>query len=157
MAKCSKCEGEGLTILQSSGRQLCRLCGWSSTKHINEAKDPGDSNSKTEPSIHSELFSPSSNTSINETEDTKTNSPLKYLTTFSNNGTGITLFTIGIIIMIGGLGMDTTVCSKEGYLFESCTHNIGKLNTRSNIVNAGGFIAVCGAVLARKTNKYSDT
>ena len=182
MAKCPKCEGEELIVLQSSGRQLCRSCGWSSNQPINETEDTRVSTSQPEPSapleskpfvsleseptipskpeqsVSTENFSPPSNPFTNEPGDNEPNNS-KYLPTVNDNRMGILLFIIGIITMLGGLGMDTTVCSSNGKysIFESCTHNIGKLNSRSNVVNTGGFIAVCGAVLTINTRKYKDT
>lgn len=71
-------------------------------------------------------------------------------TLFVNNSTtrslGWLLFTIGSVMMGIGLSYDPTVSSGE--LGIDRTYNIGAINIKSTYTNAGGFIAVCGAIFA---------
>lgn len=146
---CPKC-GDKLNALQSSGRKVCPSCKWISqsqtTNEINSVSEP--KNEKSEQKIES-------NSSVASTQ--VIDKDRKFIKIFFRNETinttGRILFVIGLVMMLLGLGYDTTVCSDRGEYIDYCfdrTHNIGKLNTRSNIVNVGGFICVAGCVLFGK-------
>jgi ribosomal protein L37E len=64
------------------------------------------------------------------------------------NQLGAVFVVVGAIAMFYGLGMDASTCQLSGL---DCVNNIGRLNSRSNVVNIGGFLMVAGAVLAKQS------
>jgi hypothetical protein len=140
---CPKC-GEKLNILQSSGRQICPSCKWNNQS--------GNSNFEVEEKKNSSYGLIEQN-AITE----KLNFVDGLFSDHSNKLTGKIFFLLGLVVMLFGLGYDTTVCNGTSEFSSSClsrTHNIGLLNTRSNIVNIGGFICVSGCILLTKSKKY---
>lgn len=132
---CPKC-GDKLSILQSSNRQICPSCKWT-----NQTKN------KTE--VEENKFS--SNSLVNQSTITKvSNLSNGIFSDHSNKLTGRVFFLLGLVVMFFGLGYETTICNDSSEFSSAClsrTHNIGLLNTRSNIVNIGGFLCVSGCIL----------
>jgi hypothetical protein len=58
-------------------------------------------------------------------------------------GFGILLLVIGILILLVGVGMDTTVPTELG---ERRVHNFGLMNQKQNTILFGGVISIIGAV-----------
>ncbi|MGL5804587.1 MAG: hypothetical protein ACRC11_03970 [Xenococcaceae cyanobacterium] len=150
---CPKCEKKLHPPLKSTGRQVCSSCGWSdktiSSEQLNNSNEEKTNDivlARLDPILkylQDKLDKIDKSEQINYTKRGFSN-------WIFNNCNKI--FIIGIIIMLLGLFMDTTVCGEEG-LYKGCTHNLGKLNERSNVVNLGGFIAVCGSIFMISSNK----
>ena len=146
---CPKCDGS-LGILQSTGRQVCSSCKWiepvkktSNQEDINSQSnvDSWESEAKKEQENYSseQIVNNNQKESIIQSEQKDSNSGAK------------TLFIIGILVTLYGLNYDTTTCDYDYGFKSGCTHNIGLLNDRSNIVNIGGFLGVCGCILSTKS------
>lgn len=142
---CPKCESL-LNTLSSSGRQICSSCKWTEPvektttelkKNYFQVDKDGERQSKEE--------IPKPNNSQKESV-TKTEQK-------SNNAGAIILFVLGVIVTFSGLNYDTTSCDYNYGIKSGCVHNTGLLNDRSNIVNVGGFLCVCGCVLFSKHQK----
>ncbi|WP_133822254.1 zinc ribbon domain-containing protein [Rahnella sp. BIGb0236] len=57
---------------------------------------------------------------------------------------GFVAFVIGMVIIISATLMDVSVATEAGYR----VNNIGLISTRQNGIIAGGFITLCGLLLA---------
>ncbi|VEP15987.1 hypothetical protein H1P_3940005 [Hyella patelloides LEGE 07179] len=148
LENCPKC-GDKLNFLQSSGRLICSSCKWINQDQTKKETENNSVIKQKDEEKHSNNNSFSSVRVIDKDQ--------KFIKIFfrnkSVNTTGKILFVVGFVTMLLGLGYDTTVCSDRAEYIDYCfdrTHNIGKLNTRSNIVNVGGFLCVAGCVLFSK-------
>ena len=146
---CPKCDTL-LNTLSPSGRSFCPSCKWMEPSEPKETPQKNNIvNDNTAVEIVENKFSLLS-------EKAKANNPEFINNLFDSIQIGITsklLSLSGLVIMLyGGMFFDTTNCSNsESSYFKSCTHNIGLLNTRSNIVSIGGFLCVSGCVLFGKS------
>lgn len=135
---CPKC-GDKLSILQSSNRQICPSCKWTNqTKNKTEVEENKINNDSFGNQVAIAKVSSISNGIFSDR---------------SNKLTGRVFFLLGLVVMFFGLSYDTTVCNDSSEFSSVClsrTHNIGLLNTRSNIVNIGGFLCVSGCILIAK-------
>ncbi len=138
---CPKC-GSKLNTLQSSGRQICPSCKWANQTNNNtgveETKNSNNELLEQKPIAKKQNF-------VNGLFSDR-----------SNNLTGRGFFLLGLVVMFFGVGYDTTVCNDSSEFSSVClsrAHNIGLLNTRSNIVSIGGFICVSGCILFTKSKK----
>ena len=149
---CPKCDTK-LNTLSPNGRSFCPSCKWmersegkETLKKNNIVKD--NVNVQDTPRKYSLL-----------SEKAKANNPEIINNLFDSIQMDIDIASkllslSGLVIMLyGGMAFDTTNCSSTSSYFESCTHNIGLLNTRSNIVNIGGFLCVSGCVLFGKSRR----
>lgn len=149
---CPKCEKK-LSNLQTSGRLICPSCKWVQPKSTNQIQSDSVLKHKTE------SFKEKIEEEIKEKEisfpNQKNNSDSNFFKIFfrdeSTQKTGKILSIIGFIIMVIGLTYDTTTCDNSFGIKTSCTHNIGLLNNRSNLVNFGGFICLSGCILFNKS------
>lgn len=122
---CPQCQQKVISL--NSGKLICRACGWS--------------DKKTEISPQTKLPSFSKN-------QFKISSISKIFFNSHNNLVGKFFFYLGLIMIISSSFYDTAVCERSEYSFSlSCTHNIGLLNEKSNLINIGGFLFIGGCIL----------
>ena len=148
---CPKCDTK-LNTLSPNGRSFCPSCKW---MERSEAKKTLEKNNIVKDNV---IVQDTPRKFSLLSEKAKANNHEIINNLFDNIQIGITsklLSLSGLIIMLyGGMFFDTTNCSSSGSsYFESCTHNLGLLNTRSNIVNIGGFLCVSGCVLFGKSRR----
>lgn len=154
---CPKCNTQ-LNSLSSSGRSFCPSCKWMERSEVKET--PEKKNIVNDGRMTKDIEKKSL---LSQEAKAKNSELVNKLLMSSNNlfedkqiaMTSKLISLSGLVIMLyGGMFFDTTNCSSSGSsYFESCTHNIGLLNTRSNIVNIGGFLCVSGCVLFGKSRR----
>ncbi len=153
LENCPKCEDK-LNTLQPSGRLICPSCKWVQSKSVNQIK------SNSVPEQKNEVIEKETEKKISFSSNQEINKDHKFIKIFfrdeSINTTGRILFIIGFLTMLLGLGYDTTTCDYSYGIETGCTHNIGLLNNRSNIVNFGGFLCVSGCVLFGKSSHLTQ-
>ena len=148
---CPKC-GTKLSNLQTSGRLICPSCKWVEPKSTNKTQSNSVLKNKTEFSKDKieEEIKKEEVSNQNPKDNYDTNFFKIFFRDESTQKTGKILSIIGFIIMLIGLRYDTTTCDNDFGIRTSCTHNIGLLNNRSNLVNFGGFIFLSGCILFSK-------
>jgi hypothetical protein len=151
---CPKCEKELARL--NSGTLICRSCGWTSKKKkptVNQSQSAASNQETTESSTPSSSIPPLTN---NQPLPQKPNLPVNLKGLFgqkSLHSAGKLFFFLGLIVMFAGSQYDTTVCERDSFFPINCSHNIGLLNHKSNLINIGGFLFVGGCFLLTNTKE----